>query len=325
MGNINSSKDLDMKTTLCTIMILLLAVTACSSQQKFQFTDEESVLDFYKRFSEFTDPGEYAYLYENLPDSLAELCNVIKSQFIHPYAELSQYRDLIPKERWKEYIKYPTVKSILEGLLFYDSSGLVNNRRPEDRLVLICRHNAILLASILKYRGTPARIRYGHATYLIPNFHTSHAICEVWNKNEKRWMLVDPSMDMVDFSRTQFDFSNDAWLKMQHKEIDPNSFGIPGKYSGDISIIAKAYGDLASILGQENTTYQYPPILDYAFENNNQLSAEQIKTLNHISELMKSLDAENLSELQQIYSNTPEIQITRSFLKKNLSKNTNGK
>ena len=87
----------------------------------------------------------------------------------------------------------------------------------------------VLLASILKYRGIPARVRTGHATYLMPDFHVSHTICEVWNENDKRWMLVDPYKGMIDFSKEKFDFSNDLWLKMQKKEIDPNLFGIPGK------------------------------------------------------------------------------------------------
>ena len=270
-------------------------------------------MDFYKQYSEFTDPGEYAYLYENLPDSLPELCGLIRSQFIHPYAELPQYSEIIPEERWDENIKYPTVKSVLEGLLSYDSRGLADDRKHEDRLVLICRANATLLASILKCRGIPARVRAGYATYLAPGFHINHAICEVWNDNDKRWMLVDPSMDMIDFSRDLFDFSNDAWIKMQKGEIDPNIYGNPGKHSGMVSILAIACTDLAYILGTEYTIYQYAPILVYTIKNNNKLSAEHIEILNNTSELMKTLDAENFSKLQDIYNNTPEIQITKTL------------
>jgi len=127
-----------------------------------------------------------------------------------------------------------------------------------------------------------------------------------------RWMLVDPSMDMVDFSREQFDLSNELWLKMQNGEIDPNLYGIPGQYSGLISIVGKVCTDLASILGTEYPINQYAPILDDIFKNN-QLSSKQIEILNKISELMKSLDGENLSKLQEIYNNTPQIQITKSF------------
>jgi formylglycine-generating enzyme len=274
---------------------------------------DSSILDFYRKYSSFTDPGEYAYLYKNLPDSLPELCSLIKSQFIHPYDDLPKYRERIPKERWDESLKYPTVKTILKGLLTYDSRGLVIDRKPEDRLVLGCREYSILLASILKYRGIPARVRIGHATYLIPGFHTSHTICEVWNKNDKRWMLVDPSTGMIDFSKEKFDFSNDLWLKMQKGEIDPNLYGLPGSYTGLVSIVGKVCPDLASILGNEYPIYQYAPILDYAFKNDNKLSAEQIETLNKISKLMNTLDAKNLSKLQEIYNNTPQIQITKTF------------
>jgi formylglycine-generating enzyme len=304
------------------LIIIILVTTYCQNDPtKSNRTNklvenvqnDSTLLDFYRQYSSFTDPGEYKYLYENLPDSLSELCSLIRSQFINYGWELDMYRDQIPKERWNESLKYPTVKSALEGLLSYDSSGLVKDRKVEDRLVLTCRDNAILLASILKYRGIPARVRYGHATYLIPDFHTSHVICEVWNENDNRWMLVDPSTDMIDFSREKFDFSNDVWLKMQKKEIDPNLFGIPGKYTGLASIIAKVYADLVSILGTEYTIYQYPPILDYAFESDNQLTAEHIEMLNRISELMKSIDADNLSKLNDIYNNTPQIQITKSF------------
>ncbi|MCD4773309.1 MAG: hypothetical protein K8R41_08010 [Bacteroidales bacterium] len=105
-------------------MISILTVTGCSSQQEVKFTDNESVLDFYKQYSEFTDPGEYEYLYENLPDSLPELCRLIRTQYINPY-ELDRYGAQIPKERLSDRLKYPTVKTALEGLLSYDSSGLV--------------------------------------------------------------------------------------------------------------------------------------------------------------------------------------------------------
>jgi hypothetical protein len=214
-----------MKTTIFILMISILMEFSCAQNNpqkddglilKNTFNkDSISVLDFYRQYSSFTDPGEYKYLYKNLPDSLPELCSLIKSQFIHPIVELPQYRDQIPKERWNETEKYTTVKSVLQGLLSYDSRGFVKDRKPEDRLVLGCRENSLLLASILKYRGIPARVRYGHAAYLIPGFHANHVICEVWNEKDKRWMLVDPSTNMIDFSREKFAFGNDSWLKMQ--------------------------------------------------------------------------------------------------------------
>jgi len=302
-----------MKNSLTSFMFSLLMAAGCYAQEHSCEKADHSVLNFYRQYSPFTDPGEYAYVYANLPDSLPALCSLIKSQFIHPYEELNAYRELIPRERWNEMYRYPSVKSILEGLVLYDSSGLTRERKPQDRLVLGCQQNAILLASILKHRGIPARVRCGHVTYLIPDFHTSHTICEVWNETESRWMLVDPSTDRIDFSPEEFDFSYDAWLHMQNGDIDPTQYGIPRRYSGFVSIVGKVHIDLASILGTEYPINHYAPMLEYAFENDDRLTAAHIKILNATCELMKSLDADNLSELQEIYSGTPEIQITKSF------------
>jgi sulfatase modifying factor 1 len=307
-----------MKTIVLIFMIFVLTITGCNSQQNVKLTKNVqfngSVTDFYKQYSSFTDPGEYAYLYENLPDSLPELCRLIRSQYINYGWELDNYRELIPRERWNESFKYPTVKSALEGLLSYDSRGLVKDRKPENRLMLICRDNALLLASILKYRGIPARVRYGFAPYLIPGFHSNHVICEVWNEKETRWMLVDPSADRIDFNREEFDFSNDIWLKMQNHEIDPKLYGMPGhnEYNGSPLMTTVVCYDLASILGNEYPVGQHSPILDYVLQNN-QFTAEQVEILNRISELMKSIDAENISKLQKIYNNTSQIQFTTKF------------
>lgn len=304
-----------MKSAVLSIMIFFLAITMCNSQQNSKLNKnvqfDGSVLEFYKQYSTYTDPGEYAHLYENLPDSLQELCRLIKSQIIHP-AELSGYNELISNERFNEYIKYPTVKSILESLLSYDSSGLVSDRKPENRLVLICQQNAILLASILKYRGIPARVRYGFAPYLIPGFHTTHVICEVWNEKESRWMLVDPTTNMIDFRREEFDFSNDVWLKMQRKKIDSGLYGMAGVYTGLSMITTALCYDMASVLRSEYPIGQHSPILEYAFQNN-QFTTGQVEILNRISELMKSLNADNISELQKIYDNTSQIQFTEKI------------
>lgn len=300
------------------ILILMMAVftaqnvTAARMNQEIESSDT-MLLDFYRQYSEFTDPGAYKYLYAGLPDALPELCRLIKSQFIHPYAELPAIREQIPRQRWNEMFNFTNVQEILKGLLLHDSTGLVINRAPADRLILGCRTYALLLASILKYRGIPARLRYGHADYIIPDFHTSHTICEIWNEKQSRWMLVDPTFAMVDFSPDKFDFSHHLWLEFQNQEIDPNQYGIPGRYTGLVSILGKISPDLASILGTEYPIFHYAPVLGYALENNNTLTYEQTELLNKLCKLMQSLNPNNLKKLQKIYQNSPEIRISESF------------
>ncbi len=301
-----------MRNTLLGITLSIFTLSGCTAQPQVEFTDEKSVLDFYCQFSAYTDPGKYEYMYEDLPDSLPALCQIIQKQFMHLVAEYPSYKHVMPDDSRYDITKYTTIESILEALAQKDPNGLTLHRKPEDRLVFGCQNYALMLASMLKYKGIPARVRYGHAPYLIPDFHASHAICEVWNQEEERWMLVDPSVNMIDFSRDKFDFSNQAWLQMRKGEIDPNTFGFPGKYSGEGSITGKIGADLASILGTEYPLTMYPPIMEYYFEGEKPLPREQIKKLDTISELMQSLDAGNLSELQRIYNNTPEIQVTRS-------------
>lgn len=301
-----------MRNIAIIILFTTITITGVNSQEHFEFTNEKSALDFYCQYSSFTNPGKYKNLYEDLPDSLPELCQLIHKQFMHIVTEYPSYKNLMPGESQYDITKYSTIESILETLFQKDPNGLTLNRKPENRLVFSCQNYALMLASMLKYKGIPARVRYGHASYLIPDFHASHVICEVWNKTEKRWMLVDPSINMIDFSRDKFDYSNETWMQMQNGAIDPEKFGFPGKYSGEGSITGKISADLASILGTEYPLTMYPPIMEYYFEGEKQLPQEQIKILDSISKLMQSLNAENLSKLQYIYNNTPEIQVTKS-------------
>jgi formylglycine-generating enzyme len=272
--------------------------------------DPNKILDFYRQYGFYTNPGKYEPMYANLPDSLTEICKLIKSQLIHPIADLPMYRDLIPQERSYEDLKYPTVQTILAGLKSYDSDGLIINRKPADRLVVSCRYHAILLASILKHKGIPARVRYGFASYLYPNHHIYHVICEVWNNNEKRWMLVDPDRQKIDFPPQQFEFAGDVWMKNQQGKLDPNTYGVPDWW-GSHPILDVLCHDLASVLGNEHTYYDRPPISADTTMNVKNMPADQIDAMNNISALMTNVNA-NFIELQKIYNDNKQLQFSNS-------------
>lgn len=272
------------------------------------------MLDVYRRQSAFTDPGGYVYLYKNLPDSLSELCPLIKSQTIHPFTELPAYGDRIPRERWNEWMKYSTIREILAGLLASDARGVVKDRKPENRLILGCRENALILTSVLRHRGIPARARYGFASYLIPGLRASHAVCEVWDEKDGRWMLVDPSLNRIDLRPGEFEFSADVWRKMRKQEIDPKLYGVGDAFSGLPRITQALCHDVASILGAEYPVTRYSLIIADAFQHDGQLTltAAEIETLTQISELMVSIDPENIAKLSQIFDAEPRIHITES-------------
>jgi hypothetical protein len=284
------------------LFILIISFSACNpdNSKNINLEKVENTLEFYKNHSIYTSPGEYSYLYENLPDSLQDLCELIKCQFIHP-VDLGPYKHLIPQDRHYEDRKFPSAEKLLAGLLALDTNGLAFERKPEKRLVVTCRYHSILFASILKSRGIPVRLRYGFAPYLAPGsgLHISHAICEVWNEKEKRWMYVDPDRKMVDFPRDQFETGNEAWLAFRAGKVeDASKYGVPDTW-GEIMILGTIYQDLLCVLGYEPLYWEYP-VTQYLSEKINTVDPERLKVLDKIAKLMTNTD-ENLNQLIEIY------------------------
>lgn len=258
-------------------------------------------LNYYRQYGADTDPGIYAGLFTPLPTTLVELCRMIKAQLIHPIADLPQYRHQIPAERHNDDEHYPTVKTLLEGLMSYNPAGLILERPPEQRLIVSCRYHAILLAAILKYQGIPVRVRYGFAHYLAPGRHIYHVICEVWNSQEQRWMLVDPDRQKVDFPRRQFAFAGDVWLQYQHAAIDPSRYGV-ADWWGAHPILAVLCQDFMAVQGKEHPLYwEHPPIAEEVQMDVRAIPEERMAILNQIAIFLQQPD-DHLHELQTLYT-----------------------
>jgi hypothetical protein len=315
----------------CLIIILLFFISISSYQvnaqdgnsKSFQKTDtfmnnnlkhsvDPEILEFYLNYSSYTNPGKFEYMYENLPDSLTDLCRLIKSQLIHPVVDLPKYRDLIPPERSYEDLKYPTVQTILAGLKFYNQDGLIFNRKPNERLVVSCRYHAILLASILKYRGIPARLRYGFASYIYPGHNIYHVVCEMWNKKENRWILVDPDRQVIDLNSERFEFAGNVWLKYRKDELNPETYGVPNWWGANAILDALCH-DLASVLGNEHIYFDRPPISADTTMNVKSMNAKKLALMDNVSKKMVHID-ENFVELKELYSENKELQFG-SYLK----------
>lgn len=146
---------------------------------------------FYARQDAFTDPGALARLYDDLPQSPAELRDIVSRLIAHvawaarygipPDAPLS--RETKPaSERLKQS------QSALPGSLCAD-------RTPEQRSFGTCRDYAIMLCSMLRHQSIPARIRCGFATYFTPGPFEDHWICEFWSAQDNRWARADAQLD----------------------------------------------------------------------------------------------------------------------------------
>ncbi len=291
--------------------ILMLAGPVWSSAGENPSIDADSLPDMYRQFSIYTDPCEYVYLYKSLPESLDELCRLIKCQFIHPF-EAEPFKKVIPPERQKYGDPiYPTVRALLKGLLEYDPNGLVPTRQPKDRLIVTCRYHAILLASILKHSGVPTRVRYGFALYIGKDVKNCHVICEVWDSEKKRWLLVDPTLpNMVDFPREQFEFASDAWHKLQEGNIDPKKYGVADRW-GSFNILDMFCHDMESVLGRELLYWEHPSVCQDENMDVTKIDKEQVEIIDKLADLMDNPD-ESLKAIEFLRSQNEFLQFKRS-------------
>ena len=284
-----------MKTFLIFNLIIIL-VSCKSNVQKVR--PSNYVLKKHLQSSKYTNPGELAYLYNDLPKSLDQLCNLIKKQLIHPF-DLEKFTNKIPKGREFEDQTFPTVSLMLAELIRRDGTGLHALRKPENRLVVACVHHSMLLASILRHRGIPVRIRSGFAKYIgeRKNIHVSHVICEVWQEEQGEWILVDPDRNKVNFSRNEFEFSYETWTLLRN-----NSLGKVRYVSRDRNIdrvtVHLLMHDLSYILGNEESYWKDPPIVLKINENISDLADYELNVLDKIAVYLKNPD-NHLTELGQ--------------------------
>ncbi len=151
----------------------------------------------------------------------------------------------------------------------------------------------MLLASILKSKRVPARVRVGFAPYLAPAGYAKsvdHWICEVWNKDEKRWMLVDPDLQKIDFPRSEFEFAGDAWLalrKDRDAERTGERYGV-ARWWGREYVKANLIHDLFCVMNDELIYWEGCAL---ARKSIGVMEKGDLELLDEIARLLKNPDA----------------------------------
>jgi hypothetical protein len=282
-------------------LIALFIFISCTAREETPRPSAQ-VLGRYLQQSAATDPGEFDHLYRNVPESIDDICTLIKAQLIHPF-DTGQFGDAIPKERTYEDRTIPDVRHMLQELLARDGSGLTLSRKPGNRLVLACVHHSLLLASILRHKGVPVRLRAGHATYIgnHSGLRVTHAICEVWDARRERWYLVDPDREKIDFKRHEFEFANETWCKLRSGDID-RKFYVSRYKSVDQAAAHVLWLDLSYITGADEPYWNDPPVVTKVGESLDDLGDTEIDLLDQIAALLDAPDS-HLDELIRIKEN----------------------
>lgn len=201
-----------------------------------------NILEFYLKTSMYTYLGPYEEFAKNLPNDIESLCTLQKMQTIHPqifsidpkiknnkdsfYGDMTQ----IPEGRFNcEEDVLPTAMSMFAELLRRDKNYSVN-REAKNKINILCRGNALMLASTLKAQGIPARVRVGWAKY-----HYNTGVCddqwntEYYDKETNRWIMVDSSgiggdslipNEMTNIPKNMFITSADAWLGLRSGTLE---------------------------------------------------------------------------------------------------------
>lgn len=141
---------------------------------------------------------------------------------------------------------------------------LTEARAPADRVPSNCRQFSTVATAVLRAAGVPARARCGFGAYFVPGHLEDHWVVEVWDRDERRWRLVDAQIDEVqrramgiahdvlDLPRDAFVVAGDAWLGHRAGTIDAERCGLSViDEHGDWWIAANLIRDVASLLGVE--------------------------------------------------------------------------
>jgi hypothetical protein len=189
--------------------------------------------EFYRAQSPVSDPGAFAGLYRELPDSPAELARIVRGLMIHR-VEGPLFGHAVAADRLHDDAETRYVDEILRLITARDPAPLAEPRAFGDRFVGICRDFALLLCSFLRAKGVPARIRSGFADYFGKDgFHGDHVVTEYWDER-RGWLFADAQLyaghevdfDPADVPRDRFLVAGKAWQLIRSGEAEPNSFGL---------------------------------------------------------------------------------------------------
>ena len=193
-------------------------------------------LTYFTQHGRMSDPGAHASLFQNLPTSIAELVKLVQNVTIHVFWT-ERYGFNAPPERMDE-LQLRSMERRLAHTIKLDPRPLAEPRPIDKKLLGNCRDHSLLLASLLRHQGIPARARCGFGAYFLPDHFEDHWVTEYWNQEQDRWVMVDSQLDTLqceamkipfnplDVPRDQFIVGGKAWQMCRFGEQNPDKFGI---------------------------------------------------------------------------------------------------
>jgi hypothetical protein len=188
--------------------------------------------DFSLRQTPYSDPGELDT--SGLPRAPRRLAAMVRGLVVHR-GEGDRLGYDVPEERLHHDAESRYVTEILRLLRERGATPLTERRAPGGRFVGTCRDFSLLLCSLLRATGTPARLRCGFATYFADDRYEDHWVTE-YRARDGGWRLADAQVhcgydvpfDPMDVPRDAFLVAGDVWRDCRQGRVDPRMCGVSG-------------------------------------------------------------------------------------------------
>ncbi len=265
--------------------------------------------------TKISDPGPMAVLYEGLPRDIPGLVKVVQGLFLHIH--WAKRYGVTPSEEQQKHVQARLVSRILEKVKELDPSPLTVARPMDKRFYGNCRDFSVLLCSMLRHQGVPARARCGFGTYFMPGHFEDHWVCEYWNG--QRWVTVDAQLDAfqrerlgvtfntLDMPAGKFVNASDAWLRCREGGEDPDKFGI-----FDMHGLWFIRGNLLRELAALNDAEMLPwDVWGLMTMDDKATTPEQWALLDNVA---RALVAGDEKEITRLYREEPGLQVPSEMI-----------
>ena len=277
----------------------------------------QSPQEYYKHDGPMSALGAHADEVRALPKDIAALCEVVQGVLIH--------RDIAPwlygitlTEKQRDDGHLRPIEQMLTRIYELDSRPVTSARDVGQRLPSVCRHFSLMLCSILRAQGVPARPRCGFGAYFTPGKFEDHWVCEYWTADQKRWILVDAQLDAIqrkalninfnptDVPRDGFIIAGDAWQMCRTGGTDASKFGLTHvNLKGLWFIAGNVLRDLASLNRMEMLPWDVWGMMDM---NDEALTDEKKALIDRVAALTLAGD-DAFAEVRAIYESDERLRV----------------
>ncbi|MDX2216060.1 MAG: hypothetical protein SFY66_22535 [Oculatellaceae cyanobacterium bins.114] len=257
-------------------------------------------LMYYMIQSRFSNPHELEPLLTDLPLDLDNLHKAIHGLLIHIWKVRKFYPNLLRNHAHDVFTR--RIHQLIQHIHQLDNQPLSVTRPATKRAIVDSRNFALLLTTVLRQRGIPARVRCGFATYLQHTHYQDYWICEYWSDAQRRWMMEDVTLQLHDITSSQFITGAQAWQLCRTNSHYGTLFGWGAELTGMWATRVNLIRDFAALNDFECVSGDQWGLM---LTEDTELTQDDLVLLDHVARLAQ--DDECFEERKVLYDTNPQL------------------